>query len=597
MNEADVPHEQRFCGTLKFRIELSGKFEMLWGCPLTGEKGDKLGGYAYGFCCQFLRIGTDCLESRQKQKKMVQTTQHFKLLMYMKKPKPWRAMSINDRIRISRCEKARNVGRICRRLVIDRAPKVLLNCGTPRTITKKFHKRKVEPPFLIRNCISGHENWKIYEQKVQDWTEKMKRKRLNGPSTSSVMDQSQISYNGTQLENIPIFTPTSTTATALLRSFYTVWYIGRISGKSLKTSEETKTALKELSASPTVEKCLRVVPKGGIPAEVIVNKSQLSKRALHTLSRWARMTEDVVQDGYESGYGDDPVEIWNRAITLADVQCMKSELNDITKTTADIISFSKSTDKETPRQRRSSRLFKSVGVGLAVDFPDYEVGIFGFFADAGENEVARIKGKGVGGVESDIMALGSAKCLYSVVLPNIYLIDKGMQCEAQLDDIYEFPPELLDFALFSCVCPVFVPSAEQLNIYKGFIGQTVSRSVVVVGYVRGRLLVKNGYSYEDLQDIVSGRVEKNKLSNFGKARSHFFFLLPSIDATQHDTEAIVPESVLSHCASFPFLIGVNRFPLTVLISVHLKLEGPKYPKRANFREQPPDKLTTVAAAK
>lgn len=45
-----------------------------------------------------------------------------------------------------------------------------------------------------------------------------------------------------------------------------------------------------------------------------------------------------------------------------------------------------------------------------------------------------------------------------------------MQCEAQLDDIYEFPPELLDFALFSCVCPVFVPSAEQLNIYKGFIG-------------------------------------------------------------------------------------------------------------------------------
>lgn len=67
--------------------------------------------------------------------------------------------------------------------------------------------------------------------------------------------------------------------------------------------------MKELSASPTVEKCLRVVPKGGITAEVIVDKSQLSKRALHTLSRWARMTEDIVQDGYESGYDDDPVEV------------------------------------------------------------------------------------------------------------------------------------------------------------------------------------------------------------------------------------------------------------------------------------------------
>ncbi|VBB28395.1 unnamed protein product [Acanthocheilonema viteae] len=128
-----------------------------------------------------------------------------------------------------------------------------------------------------------------------------------------------------------------------------------------------------------------------------------------------------------------------------------------------------------------------------------------------------------------------------------------MQCEVQFDDIYEFPPELLDFALFSCVCPVFVPSAEQLNIYKAFIGhrsdsaakafretsiwllprdacsfestslisnvsfpETVSRSFVVLGYIRGRLLVENDDLYEDLQDIVSGRLAKNKLSDFAK---------------------------------------------------------------------------------
>ncbi|CAG9534074.1 unnamed protein product [Cercopithifilaria johnstoni] len=111
---------------------------------------------------------------------------------------------------------------------------------------------------------------------------------------------------------------------------------------------------------------------------------------------------------------------------------------------------------------------------------------------------------------------------------SIYLIDKGMQCEAQFDDIYELPPELLDFALFSCVCPVFVPFAEQLNIYKAFVGhkckcevETVSRSFVVLGYVRGRLLVENGDLYEDLQDIVSGRLANNNLDNFAKGSVRF----------------------------------------------------------------------------
>nr|CDP93597.1 Bm9335, isoform d [Brugia malayi] len=105
---------------------------------------------------------------------------------------------------------------------------------------------------------------------------------------------------------------------------------------------------------------------------------------------------------------------------------------------------------------------------------------------------------------------------------SIYLIDKGMQCEAQFDDIYEFPQELLDFALFSCVCPVFVPSADQLNVYKAFIGhkckcevETISRSFVVLGYVRGRLLVENGDFYKDLQDIVCGDVAI-EVNNFAK---------------------------------------------------------------------------------
>uniref|UniRef100_A0A915PZQ8 Tudor domain-containing protein n=1 Tax=Setaria digitata TaxID=48799 RepID=A0A915PZQ8_9BILA len=95
---------------------------------------------------------------------------------------------------------------------------------------------------------------------------------------------------------------------------------------------------------------------------------------------------------------------------------------------------------------------------------------------------------------------------------SIYLIDKGMQCETQFGEIYEFPVELLEFGLFSCVCPVLVPYAEELSIYKSFAGykckcivEGVSKSFVVVGFIRGRLLVKSGGHYEDLQDIIFGK--------------------------------------------------------------------------------------------
>ncbi|KAK6100772.1 hypothetical protein QQG55_2020 [Brugia pahangi] len=296
---------------------------------------------------------------------MTQTMQHFKLLMYMKKPKPWRKVNDNDGNRMSYCKKAQNINRICRRLVINRGPSILSNCYATRVTKKKCHKRKAEPPFLIKNCISGHENWKSYMQKMEYWTRKLEqRKRRNGPiNSSSVKDQSHISPNAAELENVPTFTSASANSAALLRSFYTIWHIGRLSRKSLKTNDEIKTALKELSASPTVEKCLRVTPKGGITAKMITDRSQLSKRALYTLSRWARMIEDVVQDGYESGYDDDPVEIWNRAVTLADASYTESELSNVTKTTDDATSFSTGSSKVTPRRGRSSR---SVNLNLSI---------------------------------------------------------------------------------------------------------------------------------------------------------------------------------------------------------------------------------------
>ncbi|MCP9258629.1 hypothetical protein DINM_001645 [Dirofilaria immitis] len=287
---------------------------------------------------------------------MAQAIQHFKLLMYMKKSKPWRKVNNYDDYKIRSCEKARNVDRICRQLTVNRAPSILLSYHTPR-----------------------HQYWESYIQKVQHWRQKAKQRKQNGPANSLfIQDQSQLSYSAIQPENMLSSAVVSAASIALLRTFYTVWHIGRISRKSLKTNEETVAALKQLSVSPTVEKCLRITPKGGITAKVITDKSQLSKRALHTLSRWARMTEDIVQDGYESGYDEDPVEIWNRAITLADASYTENEFshvtktasytenefNHATKTTDDAVSFSTNVDKETPKRRRSNRLLKSVNLEI-----------------------------------------------------------------------------------------------------------------------------------------------------------------------------------------------------------------------------------------
>lgn len=44
--------------------------------------------------------------------------------------------------------------------------------------------------------------------------------------------------------------------------------------------------------------------------------------------------------------------------------------------------------------------------------------------------------------------------------------------------------------------------------------ETVSKSFVVLGYIRGRVLVENGDLYEDLQDIVYGKLG-NGLNNYG----------------------------------------------------------------------------------
>lgn len=74
----------------------------------------------------------------------------------------------------------------------------------------------------------------------------------------------------------------------------------------------------------------------------------------------------------------------------------------------------------------------------------------------------------------------------------IYLIDKGIQCEVEFGEIYGFPPELLEFGMFTCVCPVLVPSTEDLSVYKSFIGYKCKCTV-------GKFLQEQRQDYDVMQ--------------------------------------------------------------------------------------------------
>lgn len=85
--------------------------------------------------------------------------------------------------------------------------------------------------------------------------------------------------------------------------------------------------------------------------------------------------------------------------------------------------------------------------------------------------------------------------------------------------------------MFTLINLVYVDTINLIIFLTSF-PETISKSFVVLGYVRGRLLVENGDFYEDLQDIVSAKLAENKLNNSGKAKEIAFF---SYHVLQHST--------------------------------------------------------------
>ncbi|VDK56440.1 unnamed protein product [Gongylonema pulchrum] len=104
--------------------------------------------------------------------------------------------------------------------------------------------------------------------------------------------------------------------------------------------------------------------------------------------------------------------------------------------------------------------------------------------------------------------------LYEVSAITEVLLGCSVVCpkDVSFDNIYCFPDDVMEFGVFKCICPVLVPNADQMDIHKAFLGrecrcevESVESSALVFGLVKGRLLVKDGGHYRDLQSIIFKR--------------------------------------------------------------------------------------------
>ncbi|VDM98986.1 unnamed protein product [Thelazia callipaeda] len=141
----------------------------------------------------------------------------------------------------------------------------------------------------------------------------------------------------------------------------------------------------------------------------------------------------------------------------------------------------------------------------------------------------------------------------------IYLIDKGMQCDIHCGEIYECPSQIMKFELFSCVCPVLVPSIQPMDIYNSLVEhnckcivETVSKSAVVVGFVRGQLQVEVNERYENLSDIVA-RMTNDCSENSGNIAG----IKVDISSSSSDTTTYTSVKLSEPCTD-PAAVDVGR---------------------------------------
>uniref|UniRef100_A0A0M3I5R1 Tudor domain-containing protein n=1 Tax=Ascaris lumbricoides TaxID=6252 RepID=A0A0M3I5R1_ASCLU len=102
----------------------------------------------------------------------------------------------------------------------------------------------------------------------------------------------------------------------------------------------------------------------------------------------------------------------------------------------------------------------------------------------------------------------------------VYLVDEGMKSEVAYDELFEFPSLMAEFSVFDCVCPVFMPFTDKPNLFDEFVGcrcrcivVDTDHSSIVVGYVKGRLLVEVDGTFMDMRSVLDAKSDDQKRSH------------------------------------------------------------------------------------
>lgn len=108
-----------------------------------------------------------------------------------------------------------------------------------------------------------------------------------------------------------------------------------------------------------------------------------------------------------------------------------------------------------------------------------------------------------------------------------YLLDQGVLNDLNYFALYEFPQELLQFEVFSCIVPVVMPFTERLSLYNALRGskckctvESVSPSRLTMGHVRGEVLVEHKGKYEDLRLNLRRKARERMANRFFKQTAY-----------------------------------------------------------------------------
>ncbi|VDD89707.1 unnamed protein product [Enterobius vermicularis] len=182
----------------------------------------------------------------------------------------------------------------------------------------------------------------------------------------------------------------------------------------------------------------------------------------------------------------------------------------------------------------------------------------------------------------------------------IYLLDQGFQDEVEYTDLFEYPEELLSVGAFTCICPVLVSSDELPKVDNNIIDRKcicivegVAKSVVVFGFVKGKLSVENVNGLADSKkDALDSRSFESFDSSTFDGRS-----LSSTSDSFSESELIYSFNVVAYSRGdlvrdLILMIGCTKKTMKCLGAVPVRQIGAFF-KQSAFKGFSPEGLPTV----